>query len=185
MRPIIVSAAFVVALSVSAPAAAQYGGSPDAQVDGDYEPAGGAFTDDQAYADEDGKPAYGEVGPDQAYVGKDEWAGDADLAEPYPDDDFAGQDHAGQAYDDSRYAAHNDPVQDPPVGHEGETWQGRDGRSYCRRSDGTTGLIVGAGAGALVGRGFDTRGDRGAGTILGAIFGALLGSAVERSASCQ
>jgi hypothetical protein len=170
MRQIIATAVFVIALAVSAPAAAQYGGSPDVQVDGDYEPAGDVEADGQTYAGEYGKPAQGEGGPDEGYGGKDQWAGDTDYAEAYPDDG---------------YAAHDDPAQDPPAGHEGETWQGRDGRSYCRRSDGTTGLIVGAGAGALVGRGFDTRGDRGAGTILGAIFGALLGSAVERSARCQ
>jgi hypothetical protein len=31
-------------------------------------------------------------------------------------------------------------------------WRGRDGRRYCRKPDGTTGLVVGGVAGALVGR---------------------------------
>ena len=31
-------------------------------------------------------------------------------------------------------------------------WRGRDGRMYCRKSDGTVGLVVGGVAGALVGR---------------------------------
>lgn len=31
-------------------------------------------------------------------------------------------------------------------------WQGGDGRYYCRRSNGTTGLLVGAAPGALIGR---------------------------------
>lgn len=39
-------------------------------------------------------------------------------------------------------------------------WRGRDGRTYCRKSDGTTGLIIGGVGGALVGRAIDTRGDR-------------------------
>ena len=39
-------------------------------------------------------------------------------------------------------------------------WQGQDGRYYCKRSNGTTGLIVGGAAGALVGRAVDTRGER-------------------------
>ena len=34
----------------------------------------------------------------------------------------------------------------------GPTWRGRDGRYRCRRPDGTTGLIVGGAAGALIGR---------------------------------
>ena len=58
-------------------------------------------------------------------------------------------------------------------------WQGDDGRYYCKRSNGTTGLIVGAAAGALVGRAIDTRGERATGTILGAAAGALLGRQVD------
>ena len=65
-------------------------------------------------------------------------------------------------------------------------WRGEDGRNYCRRSNGTTGLIVGAAAGALVGRAIDSRGDRATGTILGAAGGSLLGREVERSgARCR
>ncbi|MGX7895668.1 glycine zipper 2TM domain-containing protein [Tsuneonella sp. HG222] len=59
-------------------------------------------------------------------------------------------------------------------------WQGNDGRYYCKRSNGTTGLIVGAAAGALVGRAVDTRGERATGTILGAAAGALLGKRVAQ-----
>ncbi len=62
-------------------------------------------------------------------------------------------------------------------------WRGRDGRTYCRKPDGTTGLIVGGVAGALVGRSIDTRGDRTLGTLLGAGAGALAGREVERSTS--
>ncbi len=62
-------------------------------------------------------------------------------------------------------------------------WQGRDGRYYCKRPNGTTGLIVGAAAGALAGRAIDTRGERATGTILGAAAGALLGRQVERGAT--
>ena len=59
-------------------------------------------------------------------------------------------------------------------------WRGDDGRYYCRRSNGTTGPIVGAAAGALAGRAIDTRGERATGTILGAAAGALLGREVAR-----
>lgn len=59
-------------------------------------------------------------------------------------------------------------------------WRGEDGRYYCRRSNGTTGLLVGAALGALLGRAIDTRGDRATGTILGAAGGALIGREIER-----
>ena len=62
-------------------------------------------------------------------------------------------------------------------------WRGRDGRTYCRRSNGTTGLVVGAVGGALVGRTIDTGGDRSAGTLIGAIAGGLAGREIDRSSS--
>lgn len=75
--------------------------------------------------------------------------------------------------------------QDNRSHYNGPTWHGRDGRTYCRKSDGTTGLIVGGAAGALLGRAIDTRGDRAMGTVLGAAAGALLGREVERGRSCR
>ena len=65
--------------------------------------------------------------------------------------------------------------------YNGKTWRGADGRTYCRKRNGTTGLIVGGAAGALVGRAIDTRGNRTTGTILGAATGALLGRHVDRN----
>lgn len=62
-------------------------------------------------------------------------------------------------------------------------WRGKDGRTYCRRNDGTTGLIVGGVGGALVGRTIDTGGDRTLGTLGGAAIGALAGREIERSSS--
>ena len=60
-------------------------------------------------------------------------------------------------------------------------WRGRDGRIYCRRPNGTTGLIVGGAAGALVGRAIDGGRNRTLGTIAGAAGGALLGREIQRS----
>lgn len=68
-------------------------------------------------------------------------------------------------------------------GYHGKTWRDSQGRLRCKRPNGTTGLIVGAAGGALVGRAIDTRGERATGTILGAAAGALLGRQVERSRS--
>lgn len=67
--------------------------------------------------------------------------------------------------------------------YNGPTWRGRDGRNYCRRSDGTTGLLIGGVAGALVGRSIDRYGDRTPGTLLGALGGALLGQAIDKDNS--
>lgn len=65
-------------------------------------------------------------------------------------------------------------------------WRGEDGRYYCRKSNGTTGLLVGAALGALLGRAVDTRGERATGTIIGAAAGALIGREVERGRTrCQ
>jgi hypothetical protein len=66
-------------------------------------------------------------------------------------------------------------------GYHGKMWQDSQGRWRCRRPDGTTGLVIGAAGGALIGRAIDTRGERATGTILGAAAGALLGRHVDRN----
>ena len=65
--------------------------------------------------------------------------------------------------------------------YHGQVWRGSDGRTYCRKPSGTTGLVVGGAAGALLGREIDNKGDRTAGTVLGAAVGALLGRHVQRN----
>ena len=67
--------------------------------------------------------------------------------------------------------------------YNGPSWRGNDGRYYCHRSDGTTGLLIGGVAGALVGRSIDTRGDRTGGTLIGGLIGAVLGSAIDKDSS--
>ena len=59
-------------------------------------------------------------------------------------------------------------------------WRGNDGRYYCRRSNGSTGTVVGAIGGALLGRTLDTDGDRTLGTVLGGVGGALAGRSIDR-----
>jgi len=70
--------------------------------------------------------------------------------------------------------------------YQGKVWRDSHGRLRCKRPNGTTGLIVGAAGGALVGRAIDTHGERATGTILGAAAGALVGRSIERGAyRCQ
>ena len=74
------------------------------------------------------------------------------------------------------------PAEAQSVGtYRGKVWRGNDGRYYCRKPSGTTGLLVGGAAGALAGRAIDNRGDRTTGTVLGAAVGALLGRHVQRN----
>jgi hypothetical protein len=84
-----------------------------------------------------------------------------------------------RGYDDDRYEGER-------VSQRSRVWRGDDGRYYCRRSNGTTGLIVGAAGGALAGRAIDSRGERTTGTIIGAALGGLLGRELQRGrARCR
>lgn len=59
-------------------------------------------------------------------------------------------------------------------------YRGRDGRYYCRRDDGTTGLIIGAGVGALIGNQIDGGRSSLLGTLIGAAAGGAIGREVDR-----
>jgi hypothetical protein len=59
-------------------------------------------------------------------------------------------------------------------------YRGRDGRYYCRRSDGTTGLIIGAGVGALIGNSLDGGRSSLLGTLIGAGVGGAIGREIQR-----
>ena len=67
------------------------------------------------------------------------------------------------------------------IGSNTRLWRGDDGRYYCKRDDGTTGLIIAAAVGGLAGNELAGRGDRTLGAILGAAGGALLGREIDRS----
>jgi hypothetical protein len=65
-------------------------------------------------------------------------------------------------------------------------YRGRDGRYYCRRDDGTTGLIIGAGIGALIGNSLDDGRSSLLGTLIGASAGAAIGREIDRgSVRCR
>ena len=66
------------------------------------------------------------------------------------------------------------------LGRGDRIYRGYDGRYYCRRSDGTTGLIVGALAGGLLGNALAPGHSATLGTLLGAGGGALIGQAIDR-----
>ena len=91
-------------------------------------------------------------------------------------DDWDDDDDDDRRYRSGRYYGE-------PVYRNTRVWRGRDGRYYCRKENGTTGLLIGGAVGALAGHEIAGRGDRTLGAILGAAGGALLGRAIDRSNS--
>jgi hypothetical protein len=97
----------------------------------------------------------------------------ASAASAQPDDRWhdndRGWDPAGS------YHRHGD--HDRRLGRDDHVYRGHDGRYYCRRNDGTTGLVVGALGGAALGGaiGGDTLG-----ALVGAGAGGLLGRSIDR-----
>lgn len=85
-------------------------------------------------------------------------------------------------YDPSRdYRDGN--YQERVLANDDRVYRGTDGRYYCKRNDGTTGLIVGGVGGAVLGNVIDGGRSRAVGTILGGVLGAVAGRAVERGAN--
>ena len=84
-------------------------------------------------------------------------------------------------YDAARYYREDPRYQERVLSSQDHVYRGSDGRYYCRRSDGTTGLIVGGAAGGVLGNVIDGGRSRGVGTLIGGALGALLGREVERS----
>lgn len=100
-------------------------------------------------------------------------------------DDRYGWRGGSSDWDASRYYRDDSNYEERRLTAEDEVYRGSDGRYYCRRGDGTTGLVIGAGVGALVGRGLDGGRSRAGGTIVGGVLGALLGREVERSSDMR
>lgn len=83
--------------------------------------------------------------------------------------------YADRYYRDGRY------YQPRRLGANDRIYRGSDNRYYCRRPDGTTGLIVGGVAGGILGNIIAPGGSDTIGTILGAAGGALAGRAIDRN----
>lgn len=84
-------------------------------------------------------------------------------------------------YDPARYYRNGNQYQERVLSADDRVYSGNDGRYYCKRSDGTTGLIVGGAAGGVLGNVIDGGRSRTVGTLLGGALGALAGRAVERN----
>ena len=86
-------------------------------------------------------------------------------------------------YDAARYYRSGAQYQERTLSADDRVYAGNDGRYYCRRSDGTTGLIVGAAGGGILGNVIDGGHSRTVGTLLGAAIGAVAGRAVDQNNS--
>lgn len=79
---------------------------------------------------------------------------------------------------DPRRDYRDEPGHDRAITRDDHVYRGSDGRYYCRRSDGSTGTVVGAIGGGVLGA---ILGGGGAlGTLLGAGGGALLGRSIDK-----
>jgi hypothetical protein len=107
--------------------------------------------------------------------------GDDRYAPPPPGaDGYARGDERDEGdYDPSRYYR---PGSDQRVLTSSDrVYAGNDGRYYCKRNDGTTGLIIGAAGGGVLGNVIDGGHSRTVGTLLGAAAGALIGKKVDQN----
>lgn len=76
---------------------------------------------------------------------------------------------SGYRGDDGYYLSDNDQI-----------YRDANGNYYCKKPDGTTGLIVGGIAGGVLGNIIAPGGSKTLGTILGAGVGAIAGNAIDR-----
>ncbi|RYY23769.1 MAG: glycine zipper 2TM domain-containing protein [Sphingomonadales bacterium] len=107
-----------------------------------------------------------------------------------PRADWRGGGGPATGYVDPRDDEFYDPARDYRAGNnyrervltqDDRVYRGQDGKYYCKRSDGTTGLIVGAAAGGLFGNVISGGRSKTIGTLLGAVAGGALGSSVDRN----
>lgn len=128
---------------------------------------GGCTTDRAGYGYRDDGWGYYDRGYYQRY-------GSYDWNRPDPG---SGGYYADNYYrDDRRYRERR-------LSRDDRIYRGRDGRYYCRRSDGTTGLIVGGIAGGVLGNIIAPGDSKTLGTVLGAIGGAAAGAAIDSSSN--
>ncbi len=100
--------------------------------------------------------------------------------------DYNHYDPAYGGYEADRYYREdNDQSHERRMQHDERLYRGHDGRYYCRRSDGSTGLIVGAIAGGALGNAIAPGGSEVLGTVLGAVAGGAAGQAIDQNSDVR
>jgi outer membrane lipoprotein SlyB len=87
--------------------------------------------------------------------------------------------NAGGYYAD-QYYRNDHRYRERQLSDNDRVYRGRDNRYYCRRSDGTTGLIVGGLAGGALGAAIAPGDSQTLGAIIGGVGGAIVGQSVDR-----
>jgi len=91
----------------------------------------------------------------------------------------------GNYYAD-RYYRDGSNYQPRQLAYNDRVYRGQNGQYYCRRTDGTTGLIIGGLAGGALGNVIAPGGSKTLGTIIGAVAGGVGGRALDRNkVSCR
>ncbi len=85
------------------------------------------------------------------------------------------------AYYADNYYRSGSNYQDRRLGANDRIYRGRNNQYYCRRPDGTTGLIIGGIGGGVLGNIIAPGGSNTLGTILGAVAGGVAGRAIDRN----
>ncbi|WP_242138523.1 MULTISPECIES: hypothetical protein [unclassified Sphingomonas] len=94
-----------------------------------------------------------------------------------PDPSYNGYDASRYYRDDRRH------YQERRLSENDRVYRGSDGRYYCRRNDGTTGLVVGGIAGGVLGAAIAPGGSGLLGALIGGAGGALAGKAIDKNGS--
>nr|WP_253201273.1 glycine zipper 2TM domain-containing protein [Sphingomonas quercus] len=98
----------------------------------------------------------------------------------YRDYDWNRREPGSNGYYAERYYRDGRYYRTRTLSRNDRIYRGGDGRYYCRRDDGTTGLILGGVLGGVLGNALDNGRSSTLGTVLGAGGGALLGREVDR-----
>ena len=100
--------------------------------------------------------------------------------------DYDRPDPAYGNYDAGRYYRDDPRYRERGMSRNDRIYRGNDGRYYCRRNDGSTGLILGAIAGGILGNVIAPGDSKTLGTVLGASGGAVIGRSIGRNgARCR
>ena len=98
--------------------------------------------------------------------------------------DYNSPDPAYGGYDAGRYYREdNRRYRERRLSNNDRVYRGNDGRYYCRRNDGTTGLIVGGVAGGALGAAIAPGGSGLLGALIGGAAGAIGGQAIDKGSN--
>lgn len=101
----------------------------------------------------------------------------------YSDYDYNRPDPAYGGYEADRYYRDDPNYRERRLSDNDRVYRGKDGRYYCKRDNGTTGLIVGGVAGGILGNIIAPGGSALLGTIIGAVGGGVAGKAIDKNDS--